>query len=145
MSDFINLHLLCDITVVYFKLIRNKKKMMKQVGGERVTSLLERVELSQYQRYLLLKHEHEFTSWKEWIMILVTIFGGCVDKGLSVNEIYFLTCFFHKDWTESGPCGGKTAKNTIYAVCSTAAKKRELLVTKHANRSFYSTRKKKQI
>jgi len=136
-----NLQLLCNIAVKE-SACNARTKEVKLNDSMQFTSMLKSIELNKDDKYVLWNHKHEITTWKEWILILITIFGDSigVEGGLSADNIYNLTCFFRNDWTKIGPCGGKTIKNTIYSVCSSAAKKHKLSVTKYNRRSYYSIR-----
>ena len=134
-----NLQVLCDVAVKQIDMNVTPKEINWN-NPVHVISVLNDATLSEDERYILWTHKHEGTTWKEWIFLLIAIFRnslGAGQGGLSVDNIYNLTCVFRTDWTKCGPCGGKTIKNTIYSLCSSSAKRRELYVTKHNRRSYY--------
>lgn len=135
-----NLQLLCDVAVNEIESREQKTTEVNINSSTNFISLLKNIKFSKNEKYVLWIYEHEFTSWKEWIFILIVIFRKYIGVrgGLTVDNIFNLTHFFRTEWTKRGPYGGKTIKNTIYSVCSSAAKKNELYVTKRNRRSYYA-------
>lgn len=142
-SENTKLQVLCDVAVKEID-INAKTNAVQWDSSIQITSILKNVELSEDEIYILWTHKHESTTWKEWIFLLIAIFRNSIgvgQGGLSVDNIYNLTCVFRTDWTKCGPYGGKTIKNTIYSVCSSSTKRNELYVTKHDRRSYYDIAK----